>query len=309
MALKLVADMLCTICGTKRDLDRHHVTPRGMGGSKEPTVLADNNLMTLCRTCHRNIHEGAWTLEHSPSLVRVVDRRNGTEIMRRYRDPNFDAGRFLGALNLMESSLVAALGGVIYLNDEQLVDAFQASRSIGKRAWLIQAAILYEAQRRSVYGDRSLEAIARRFEISLRQAQKCALVWQVFFATDRTGDEHGETKSVNVDAFSLEEPSWYVVAATESPEPERWLAYAQDKKAESPRYSISDFRGDIQRAGGAAIRVLEETTDPAPDPAPRIPWDCPWVKPYCTRSWRPSPAEQCRCEEQADIDDGKTTER
>ena len=290
MGLKLVADMLCTICGTKRDLDRHHVTPRGMGGSKNPTVLADNNLMTLCRTCHRNIHEGAWTLEHSPSLVRVVDRRNGTEIMRRYRDPNFDAGRFLGALNLMESSLVAALGGVIYLNDEQLVEAFQASRSIGKRAWLIQAAILYEAQRRSVYGDQTVKAIARSFGISLNIAEKYARVWREFFI----GAERQEI--FNVEEIFLDEPSWYVVAATESPEPKRWLAYAQDRKAGNPRYSLSDFRGDIQRAGGASIRVLEETTDPAPDPAPRIPWDCPWVKPYCTRSGKPVLAEDCRCE-------------
>ena len=290
MTLKLVANMLCTICGTKRDLDRHHVTPRGMGGSKNPTVLAESNLMTLCRTCHRNIHEGAWTLEHSSSLVRVVDRRNGTEIMRRYCDPNFDAGRFLGALNLMESSLVAALGGVIYLNDEQLVEAFQASRSIGKRAWLIQAAILYEAQRRSVYGDQTVKAISRCFGISLNMAEKYARVWREFFA----GAERQEI--FNVEENFLDEPSWYVVAATESPDPQRWLAYAQDKKAESPRYSISDFRGDIQRAGGATIRVLEETTDPAPDPAPRIPWDCPWVKPYCTRSGKPVLAEDCQCE-------------
>jgi hypothetical protein len=162
---------------------------------------------------------------------------------------------------------------------------------------------LYEAQRRSVYGDRSLEAIARRFETSLRQAEKYALVWRLFFARDGQNGEHEkatpepiESETVNVDAFSLEEPSWYVVAATESPEPQRWLAYAQDKKAESPRYSISDFRGDIQQAAGADIRVLEERTAPAPGPAPRIPWDCPWVKPYCTRSGKPVLAEDCRCE-------------
>ena len=290
MTLKLVANMLCTICGTKRDLDRHHVTPRGMGGSKNPTVLADNNLMTLCRTCHRNIHEGAWALEKSPSLVRVVDRRNGTEIMRRYSDPNFDAGRFLGSLNLMESSLVAALGGVIYLNDDQLVEAFQASRSIGKRAWLIQAAILYEAQRRSVYGDQTVKAIARSFGISLNIAEKYARVWREFFAV-------AEREEIfNVEEIFLDEPSWYVVAATESPKPQKWLAYAQDKKAENPRYSLSDFRREIQQAVGADIRVLEERTPQPPESAARIPWDCPWVKPYCTRSGKPVLAEDCRCE-------------
>ena len=286
----LQAMEVCTICGTTRDLDRHHIIHRGMGGGKNPEVSADTNLTTLCRKCHKRIHEGGWKLEHSPSLVRVVDRRTGTEVMRRHRDPNFDAGRFLGTLNLMESSLVAALGGVIYLNDEQLVEAFQASRSIGKRAWLIQAAILYEAQCRSVYGDQTVKAIARCFGISLNMAEKYARVWREFFAV-------AERQEIfNVEEIFLDEPSWYVVAATESPEPKRWLAYAQDRKAGNPRYSLSDFRGDIQRAGGASIRVLEETTDPAPDPAPRIPWDCPWVKPYCTRSGKPVLAEDCRCE-------------
>ena len=300
----------CEICQKTQHLDRHHVLARRMGGSKDPAVHAEENLATLCRSCHHSIHEGGWELERSPEVLRLVDRRTGQEIMRRLHAPDFDASSFFQVLNLMDGSLADALTQVPYLDDEQLVEAFRASRSLGKRSWLLQAAILYEAQRRSVYGDRSLEAIARRFETSLRQAEKYALVWRLFFASDEADDHDGRAaKNVNVDAFSLEEPSWYVVAATESPEPQRWLAYAQDKKAESPRYSISDFRGDIQQAGGAGIRVLEETTAPAPGPAPRIPWDCPWVKPYCIRSGRPLPAEQCRCEEQTDFNDGKPTGR
>ena len=268
-----------------------------MGGSKDPAVHAEENLTTLCRSCHRNIHEDGWELERSPEGIRITDRHTGHEIMRRLHAPDFDASSFFQLLNVMDGSLADALTQLPYLDDEQLVEAFRASRSLGKRSWLLQAAILYEAQRRSVYGDRSLEAIARRFETSLRQAEKYALVWRLFFASDGTEGSDGQgAKNVNVDAFSLEEPSWYVVAATESPEPQRWLAYAQDKKAESPRYSISDFRGDIQQAGGADIRVLEERMPQSPGPAPRIPWDCPWVKPYCTRSGKPVLAEDCRCE-------------
>jgi len=300
----------CEICGTNRNLDRHHLIPRRMGGSKSIAVNSNGNLVTLCRGCHRNIHEGGWEMERSPEGIRIIDRRTGREIMRRLHAPDFDASSFFQLLNLMDGSLADALTQVPYLDDEQLVEAFRASRALGKRSWLLQAAILYEAQRRSVYGDRSLEAIARRFETSLRQAEKYALVWRLFFASDEADDQDGRgAKNVNVDAFSLEEPSWYVVAATESPEPQRWLAYAQDKKAESPRYSINDFRQEIQQAVGAGIRVLEETTPPAPGPPPRIPWDCPWVKPYCTRSGRPLPAEQCRCEEQTDSNDGKPTGR
>ena len=62
-----------------------------------------------------------------------------------------------------------------------------------------------------------MEAIARRFEIGLRQAQKYALVWKVFFANG------GEGEYVNIDVILLDEPSWYVVAVTETSEPEKWL--------------------------------------------------------------------------------------
>ncbi len=296
-------DSLCEICGTFRHLEVHHVLPRGMGGSREPKVLGEDNLITLCWTCHRNFHEGGWVLERSPHLLRVVDGRSGDEIMRRHCPQGFDPAAFLDLLNRLDASLDQAVHLVRYLDDDQLVEAFRGASSLGKRAWLLEAAILYEAQRRSVYGDRALEGIARRFEISLRHAQKYALVWRLFFARDGQNSEHGETspepiepEGVNVDVFSLEEPTWYVVAATESPEPQRWLSYAQDKKAENPRYSISDFRGEIQQAVGADLRVLEERTPQSAEPAPRIPWDCPWVKPYCTRSGRPVPAGECRCE-------------
>jgi hypothetical protein len=80
-----------------------------------------------------------------------------------------------------------------------------------KHAWLVQAAILHEAQARSIYGEETLVAVARRFEISLRQAEKYAAVWETFFAS--SGDE---MKNVNVDAIALQEPSWYIVAASET---------------------------------------------------------------------------------------------
>ncbi len=297
----------CALCGTPSGLDRHHIVGRGMGGSRRPLVHSEANLITLCRRCHHNLHEGDWELELSPGTLRVIDRRTQEEVMQRFHDPDFDSSSFLHLLNVMNGALDEAVGLIPFLDDAQLVEAFRASRALGKRSWVLQAAILYDAQRRSIYGNRSLEAIARRFEISLRQAQKYALVWRIFFAADRSGDERGDTKSVNVDAFSLDEPSWYVVAATESPEPQRWLAYAQDKKAEHPRYSLSDFRQEIHQAVGATALALEATPADIAAPAVRIPWDCPWVRPYCTRSGRPIPAEECRCEEEADSTERKST--
>ena len=139
--------------------------------------------------------------------------------------------------------------------------------------------------------DRSLEAIARGFGISQRQAQKYALVWKAFF------DDQDGKENVNVDALLLDEASWYVVAATETKEPEKWLAYAQDRKMEDARYSVSSFRRDIQRThisngldynGNAGPESMEST--PLPTVERR---ECPWIQPFCTRTGRPVPVEEC----------------
>jgi hypothetical protein len=250
---QMSSDTPCAICGDSRNMDRHHIRPRGTGGSKDPSVRSDDNLIWLCRSCHRNIHEGRWLLERFSDGLRVIDKETGEQVMRRLYLPGFDAPSFFQALNLAEDSLSSLFAKLAYLSDEQLVEAFGYSRSLGKRSWLVQAAILYEAQQRSAYNDHALEGIARRFEIGLRHAQKYALVWKTFFAPE---PETGE--NVNIDAIFLEEPSWYVVAATESPEPHRWLAYAQDRKAQDPRYSVFAFRREISLA-----RMVEGIADTA----------------------------------------------
>lgn len=135
--------------------------------------------------------------------------------MRRLLNPDLNPPSLFHILNLTEDTLSQLLQALPCLADDQLVEAFQYACSFGKRSWLLQAAILYdEAQQRSIYGERTLEAIARRFEIGPHQAQKYALVWKVFFARGV------EKESVNIDAIILNEPSWYVLAATETKEPE-----------------------------------------------------------------------------------------
>jgi len=54
-----------------------------MGGSRDKQVHAQSNLLTLCRRCHRNVHEGGWVLTQSETELRVTDKRTGTEVMRR----------------------------------------------------------------------------------------------------------------------------------------------------------------------------------------------------------------------------------
>jgi hypothetical protein len=290
---QMSSDTPCAICGDSRNMDRHHIRPRGTGGSKDPSVRSDDNLIWLCRSCHRNIHEGRWLLERFSDGLRVIDKETGEQVMRRLYMPGFDAPSFFQALNLAEDSLSSLFGKLAYLSDEQLVEAFGYSRSLGKRSWLVQAAILCEAQRRSAYDDHALEGIARRFEISLRHAQKYALVWKTFFAPATEEEEN-----VNVDAFLLSEPSWYVVAATESPDPEHWLAYAQDRKVQDPRYSVTAFRREIRFA-----RMIDGMPQAGElfldnghgDEAWR---HCPWVRLFCLHSGRPIPAgQECgRCE-------------
>ncbi len=282
--------MACEICGAIHGLDQHHILPKRMGGSRNPDVQDESNLIALCRTCHQKVDQGLWQLLRSQDGLRVVDRSTGEQVMRRLYDSDLDVPGLFQRMNLADDTLCQLREALPYLGDDELVEAFNYASCFGKRSWLIQAAVLYEAQQRSIYGDRSLEAIARRFEISLRQAQKYALVWKVFFAS-------GERKEiVNVDEILLDEPSWYVVAASETKDPEQWLAYAQDRKMEDPRYSVSAFRSDIQRARG---------TEPAPESrafAEARPVElpelesrnCPWIQRFCLYSGRPVPVSQCQ---------------
>jgi len=47
----------CVACLAHEDLHHHHLVPKTKGGTDE-----DKNLITLCHTCHRNLHgmTGEW---------------------------------------------------------------------------------------------------------------------------------------------------------------------------------------------------------------------------------------------------------
>ena len=284
-----MVDDNCEICGRNQGLDRHHVVLVHMGGSKNPSVQNASNILTLCRDCHRNLHEGRWQLIRSPKEIRITDTSTGAQVMRRLTNPGLDVSSLLQLLNVAEGSLSDILEALPYFSDEQLVEAYEYAGSLGKRSWLVQAAILYEAQKRSIYGEQTLEAVARRFSIGLRQAQKYALVWKTLFSLGN------EEESVNIDAIMLDEPSWYVVATTETSEPEKWLAYAQDRKAGDPRYSVAGFRRDIQIArftqGVAESKELQRSDIGLP--ILKNTSACPWIKLLCVRSGTPMAYRDC----------------
>lgn len=298
----------CEICGGTRGLDRHHILHRRMGGSKDPVVHDHANLLTICRTCHIKLHEGPWRLEQLAEGIRIVDRRTGQPVMRRLRSAALDPAALFRGLALIDASFVQVVDVVPYLSDDELLEAFSAAVTFGKRAWLVQAAILHEAQQRSTYGDKSLEAIARRFDISLRQAEKYALVWKTFFQETSEEPPPGDPlKHVNIDAVVLDEPSWYVVAASESPDPQTWLTYAQDRKLEDPRYSVAAFRRDIRRARRLAGTASADVITPSSEGPSTERLRCPWVRLFCTRSGRPIPVAACTACDTGGTDHGDAT--
>ena len=147
MAINGATTLSCEICGNIRNLDRHHVIPRRMGGTKDPAIHDESNLMTLCRTCHRNLHEARWELVRTPVGIEVIDKETGDRVMRRVINPDLDVPALFQLLNLTEETLGRLHESLAFFTDDQLVAAYGYSSSFGKRSWLIQAAILYEAQR------------------------------------------------------------------------------------------------------------------------------------------------------------------
>ena len=55
----------CEICGWHRDLEAHHIVVKGMGGRK-----VDGPLLTVCRECHRMIHDDPATSYEKGWMVR-----------------------------------------------------------------------------------------------------------------------------------------------------------------------------------------------------------------------------------------------
>ena len=95
-----------------------------MGGTNDPAVHDEANLMTLCRSCHRNLHEGRWELIRSQDGIRVVDKDTGEEVMRRLHNPGVDIPSLFQILNMAEDSLSQLHGTLPYLTDDQLAEAF-----------------------------------------------------------------------------------------------------------------------------------------------------------------------------------------
>ena len=155
----------CQVCGSNRNLDVHHIVSRGMGGSSRPEIEDASNKIVICRSCHIEVTEHRWHLTRDDRQLTVVKVDTGEIIFRRLFDPQFDASAFFQRLTLVDLEIEALVQGIPYLSDEQLVELFAELRGLDKGSWRAQAAVLWEAKQRFVYGDHAWEAMGRSFGI------------------------------------------------------------------------------------------------------------------------------------------------
>ncbi len=222
-------------------------SPGAWAAPAGPEIEDDTNKVVLCRTCHTEITEHRWHLERTPERLTVTDVATGNLVARRHYDPGFQAPAYFARFQTMEQGLSELLFGIPYLTDEQLVELYQSVGSFDRGAWKAKAAILWEAKQRSTYGDKAWEAVGKTFGIGWRQAYNLARVWQTFFV-----DEEGQFCN-QMQNCALDEVSWYITTA-ETDDPKFWLAYAEDRKAEHPFYTVADLKDEIRtgrrEAGG-----------------------------------------------------------
>ncbi len=46
------ANIYCQYCGSTYRIERHHITPKGLGGSWDPQIHSEENRIDLCSACH-----------------------------------------------------------------------------------------------------------------------------------------------------------------------------------------------------------------------------------------------------------------
>jgi len=55
----------CQNCGSTDNLQAHHIVPKSKGGTN-----AINNGITLCKSCHDELHKGKWCLTKKPKIFK-----------------------------------------------------------------------------------------------------------------------------------------------------------------------------------------------------------------------------------------------
>ena len=70
--LTIAQTFQCAVCNSWEGTDIHHLSSRGMGGSKNDAKNYIENLICLCRKCHQTCHSN----KEFNTKARIINLRN-----------------------------------------------------------------------------------------------------------------------------------------------------------------------------------------------------------------------------------------
>ena len=76
------ANYVCALCGSKNKINVHHILPRTMRGND-----GENNLIVLCRNCHKEAHNGSFSNCYGVSNVCICNKCNHIWLHRKESTP------------------------------------------------------------------------------------------------------------------------------------------------------------------------------------------------------------------------------
>jgi hypothetical protein len=226
----------CQVCGSTDLLEAHHLVPRSQGGPD-----TEENLVLLCRSCHRKRHEELLKLQREGNELVIYDVETG-QAQRKPIVPHRALGpsRLLDQAHAIRSWLeLVSFGEVLAAEpDEVLSSLYDALRDMKHRLWMAQAAIIAEMQRRASRGDAVAEHVAKALGCSPRTVQVRGRIYREVLSKPESA----------LAVETLREESWYREAVS-SDEPVKWIVHAAQRKIENPRYSIAQFREEMRTGG------------------------------------------------------------
>ena len=233
----IAPDSRCENCGTTRNAEVHHIEPRRMGGSRRPEIEAPSNKAVLCRSCHTQITEQRWRLDAptasswSPKWRRERSSPAASSTPTSGRRSTSTSSTFW-----RPASTPSSRGSIPH--------GRPARRPLVLLSWPRPARL--ESPGGNPVGGQA-EKRLRGPGLGSHGAQlRHRLAAGVQPSSSVGGLLQGGGGHIlqSIAKLTLEEATWYVVAAG-ADNPHFWLAYAEDRKAENPAYTTSDFREEI----------------------------------------------------------------
>lgn len=233
-------DRRCELCGDYAITD-HHIQHRSMGGDDH-----DHNLIVLCPDCHSRTHAekfGGPTLDITKDGegLRVVDRASGEVLLDRATPPEgFNLPQWIYRFQKGPGLLRRAAQVYFrYLSEEQMIEVAHVLDELDEENWLAKATLLRIAKLRIPWGERKekWEAIVQAFGLEKSQGYKlvkAADLWEQDADFRSTGN------------ISPPHPDVILLAHTKG-DPIAAMELYDDRKAQNPRYSLTQFKEDLKQ--------------------------------------------------------------